>query len=327
MFALCIESSHERGMGHLFRCFSIIDYLKKNNQQFIVLINEDTSSDNLLMEKKIPYEIVNYNDLQSNWETLIINKYNINVWINDKFETSQQLCQHVKENNILLVAIDDRGMGTELADLHFAGMMNAVYEKIRGKKIYTGKDYTILNPEIDIYKRARTKLQKVVVTLGGSDTYGVTLKVLKILKKYNIPADIITGPGFLNKIELINEIDDRYRIIGQVPSLIQEFSKYDLAITGGGVTCLETSASGLPSIIIANEKHEIYTGEYVASYGSALFAGHHDNINGELFTLPLDISRMSLSGLDNFNTNGIFNMFKIIDSCRMKGFNHGEYKG
>lgn len=35
-----------------------------------------------------------------------------------------------------------------------------------------------------------------------NDTYAVTIKVLKLLKKYNIKANIHTGPSFKHKEEL-----------------------------------------------------------------------------------------------------------------------------
>ena len=83
---------------------------------------------------------------------------------------------------------------------------------IKGKKILQGIEYLILNKEIDQYKKLRTKADQILVTLGGSDTYGVTLHVLKILKKYNIHATIHIGPSFEHTKELREEINENYRI-------------------------------------------------------------------------------------------------------------------
>ena len=34
MFAICIESSHSKGMGHLFRMLNFAKYLKKKGEEF-----------------------------------------------------------------------------------------------------------------------------------------------------------------------------------------------------------------------------------------------------------------------------------------------------
>ena len=75
-------------------------------------------------------------------------------------------------------------------------------EKLKGAKILTGLDYLILNKEIEKYQRIRTRSEKILVTLGGSDTYSVTLKVVDALKQKGKSATIITGPSFLYEQEL-----------------------------------------------------------------------------------------------------------------------------
>jgi len=105
-------------------------------------------------------------------------------------------------------------------------------------------------------------------------------------------------------------------VIKYVSSLIKEFSKYDLAITGGGITAYEANASGLPSLIIANEKFEISSGKYLDSLGSSIFLGFYDNINERVFQnlFSLKIMKMSLLGLNHFNLNAIENIYKEIIS-------------
>jgi spore coat polysaccharide biosynthesis predicted glycosyltransferase SpsG len=72
--------------------------------------------------------------------------------------------------------------------------------------------------------------------MGGSDTYGVTIQVIKLLKKFGKKATILLGPAFSHWPELKKELNSNFTIKRTVPSLIAEFKKYDLAITGGGVT-------------------------------------------------------------------------------------------
>ena len=314
MFAVCIESSHKRGMGHFYRSLNILEYLKSVCENAVLLINNDEISIQLLKLKNILFEIVDYKDTHSNWEKDVINKYHIDVWILDKFQTGMELASHVKNKGILLVAIDDCGLGAELADLHFCSML---FDNIRGKNVYFGKEYLILNREIEKYRHKRNRLKKILITLGGSDTYGVTVKVVKIFKELGYSADVIIGPNFKHKKELQKEADKRFLVYENVPSLIAKFSDYDLAVTGGGVTCFEANASGLPCIIIANEPHEIEIGKYLAGFNGARFAGFYANVSQQDLDISnIDIESMSEAALNAVPLTGCENIYKIVQNFR-----------
>ena len=81
---LCVESSAQRGMGHLFRSLLFAEYFKNNNIEYIMLINNDPNSLRIYDDRKIIYEIEDYQD-NNNWERDILLKYHPDVWINDKF--------------------------------------------------------------------------------------------------------------------------------------------------------------------------------------------------------------------------------------------------
>ena len=140
------------------------------------------------------------------------------------------------------------------------------------------------------------------------------MKVLKLLKKYNIKATIHTGIAFEHKKELEKELTKDYIHITHVPSFIEELSKYDLAITGGGVTPFEANASGLPCLIIANETFEIVNGKFLDSINSSKFLGYHDSIDENIFLniKDLNINAMSKNGVDNLSTKAIGRIYKEI---------------
>lgn len=314
MFAICIESSHQRGMGHFYRALNMLTYFRDVKEQAVLVINNDRAAIQILNEKQVLYEIVDFADVISNWEKNIIRKYQIGVWLLDKFETGTELAEHVKNEGVILAAIDDCGVGAELVDLHFCAML---FHDLRGKHIYSGKEYMILNPEIAKYRRQRTELRKILVTLGGSDTYGVTVKVVKLLKKKGYRADIVTGPDFQHKYLLNQEINSDFVVYETVPSLIAKFYDYDLAITGGGVTCFEANASGLPCIIVANELHEIDNGKYLASFKGAKFAGYHEEITERDIDIDsINIKEMSIAAMQAIPLNGMDNIYKIIRDYR-----------
>lgn len=320
MYGICIESSHKKGMGHLFRAINLASILDNRHQKYIVLINNDDKAIETLQFKKIPYEIVDLSDYGSNWETKIINKYGIKVWLNDRLNTHIDHANHVKNNGIKLVTFDDRGTGAVLADINFAGMTFSDAESLtlKGKQVYYGVEYLIINDEVEKYRRQRKELERIMVTLGGSDTYGVTVQIVQILKNISKKADIYIGPSFSHLNELEQAINEEYRIFRSVPSLIAAFADYDLAVTGGGITAFEANASGLPCIIIANEKHEIINGHFLQEQGSSVFAGYYEDIDKETFSRPIDILQMSKKGMKKIPVDGALRIYNKIEELKKR---------
>lgn len=313
MFAICIEASHKKGMGHLFRMLNFTKYLKNMGNNFIFIINDDEKTKNILESKDYKYEVVELHSFIDNWETILIKEYSFTYWINDRLNTNKQHAKNILQNNIKLITFDDLGKGSGYSDINICGLFFN-NENLQGKKILKGTEYLILNPEIKLYKRERTKLKNILLTLGGSDTYGITIKVLKLLKKHKIKTTIHIGPSFKHIKELELELTEDYKLIHFIPSLIKEFSKYDLAITGGGITPFEANASGLPCLIIANEFFEIPNGKYLDTLGTSLFLEYHKNINENIFEniKNLDINKMSKKGLSSLDIKATEKIYKEI---------------
>ncbi len=314
MYIIGVESSKARGMGHFFRSLLYAAYLKSIDKQFVILINKDERAIDILKSKCIPFIVVDYSD-ESEWETPIIEKYKAVVWLQDKFETSMQMAVNIKKSNILFCAIDEFGAGAEMCDIHFAGMMYLTGHNMNGKKIYYGSEYVILNPEIDYYKRVRTEVSNVIISLGGSDPYGMTVDVVKQISKTNLSVEVIIGPNFDYREELDRVNIKNYPVLQNVPSLIEEFSKFDFAITSGGVTCCEANSCGIPCIIIANAPHEMYTGIFMQNSGGAIYAGSYEGWDREVIRCisNFNIEQMSRAGMATFDTKAIERIFSIIE--------------
>lgn len=303
MIGICIESSHQKGMGHLFRALNFARFLEEKREPYIVFVNNNEIAIRILKEKKIPFDITDYYD-----EIKLIQQYNIDIWVNDRLNTKLEHARNVISQNCKLANFDDLGEGAKLADLNFSPL----HTKTFSKKNFNTLDYLILNKEIDKYKKHRTSYNKMIVTLGGSDTYGVTIKIVGLLKAINKKITILIGPSFKHINELNKIVDKNFTVKQNVPSLMKEFSYYDLAITGGGITPFEANASGLPCIIIANESWEIDNAKILEKLGSSVYAGHHTNISTETFLNIDKCEKMSTLGLQNLNTNAIDKIYYEI---------------
>ncbi|MBI5637159.1 MAG: glycosyl transferase [Nitrospinae bacterium] len=267
-------------------------------------VNDHIPSRQILLERKSPHRTVDLEDLTGNWEAQLIRQDGILLWIDDRLDTDVRHSEKVKAAGIPLVTFDDRGTGAELADMHIAALAFDAQERLAGGKLLRGADYLILNPQIADYRRLRKRLSSILVTLGGSDTYGVTVKVVRLLKGMGLAATIVIGPAFMHNDLLEHELTPAFTVKRGIPSLIEEFARHDLAITGGGITPFEANASGLPCVVIANERFEIPVGQALQSLGGSVFAGSHEALTAPLFSMDLPLERMSGAGMNNIGLQG-----------------------
>jgi len=304
VLALCIESSHARGMGHFFRAMNLARALARGSRDFTFLINDHAPALQLLEQSCFPYVTVDLCDFDSDWEGRIIAAHRISTWVNDRLDTDIRHAASVKRRGIPLITFDDRGTGAAAADLNIAALAFDDREALPGVRVLRGADYLILNPVIARYRRVRKEVRRLLVTLGGSDTYGVTVKVVSVLRAAGRVATIVVGPGFKHAAELDAAVGSGFQVKRGVPSLIEEFADYDLAITGGGITPFEANASGLPCIVIANELFEVPVGLELERLGGSVFAGHHAEVKQSVLLSALPIETMSRAGMDHITLEG-----------------------
>jgi spore coat polysaccharide biosynthesis predicted glycosyltransferase SpsG len=314
MFGICVEASHQRGMGHLFRALNLCKGLSERGLPFHIFINKNEASQTILEQRNLPFETVPLDSAKQDWQQKLIHQYGIKAWVDDRLNTDINHATQIKECDIALVTFDDRGSGARLADLNIAALAFDETELLEGNKVLRGPCYLPLNPEIARYKRLRNEQNRIVVSMGGSDTYGVTVKVIRLLKAAGRGATVVVGPAFQHENELNSVMDSSFQLKRALPSLMEEFSHYDLAITGGGITPFEANAAGLPCVVIANEDFEIPVGQGLAKLGGALFAGHHSQIDADLFTQDLPIKKMSQLGMERIDLNGTARILDEIEA-------------
>jgi spore coat polysaccharide biosynthesis predicted glycosyltransferase SpsG len=303
VFAICIESSHARGLGHLFRSLNLADALGQRGHAVRFIMNVDAVSAGILKARGHTPLTVDLADTASGWEAALAEEHHFSMWVDDRLDTSHEHAAQVKAIGLPLVTFDDRGSGAALADLHVAAL---AFDgaPLAGKKLLTGVDCLILNPAIAHYQRVRRALGSLLVTLGGSDTYGATVQVVAVLAKKGLAATVVVGPGFAHRQALDVVLTDAFKVLVSVPSMIEEMSRHDLAITGGGITPFEANAAGLPCMVVANEAFEVPVGMALERLGGSLFAGHHSAFDLSALDGPLPIERMSQAGMRHVGLGG-----------------------
>ena len=304
MFLFCVESSHSKGLGHLFRTINLVQLLReKGYQSVIALLGGDGASKDWLKRTGLPFSVVSQ-ESDSDWESDLIYRYSPNVWINDRLGTDAYHAGLIKKAGLHLVTFDDWGTGAALADLHVAALAKVRGESPLGKQVLIGPEYLVFPPEVIQLRRARFENKRWLVTLGGSDTYGATLSVVDWLINRSMAATIVLGPSFAHNSEISLFDTELLTIKRSVPSLLRELADHDFAITGGGLTAFEAAVLGVPAATIANEPWEVAHAMYLQSLGCSIYAGNYEQINLDILDVDLDFEGMSNAALNAFQPYG-----------------------
>ena len=307
MFLFCIESSHARGMGHLYRSLILADNLVELGGRVHFLINYHEPSLKVLKTRGYPHGTVDFAPEACGWETEVAQRLGAVAWINDRLDTTAEHVECVKSTGLPVITFDDRGMGAALSDLNVAALVFDPTEVacLQGRRVLKGVEHLVLNPAIAPLRRLRTQLDSVLVTLGGADTYGVTAKVVSLLRGKPWQVTVLLGPSFAHHRELADVVPDHFQIRTCVASMAEEMARHDLAVTGGGITPFEANAAGLPCLVVANELFEIPIAQALERMGGCRYLGHHKFINDSLFQTTPDIVRMSTRAMATVSLVGV----------------------
>ncbi|HUO87917.1 MAG TPA: NTP transferase domain-containing protein [Rhizomicrobium sp.] len=109
--------------------------------------------------------------------------------------------------------------------------------------------------------RIRGSLPSVLVTMGGSDPFGLTLRAAQALAKLDavFRARFVIGPGMAGRDRVARQIAamrSNFETIEGADDLATEFARADLALAAFGVTAYELAAFGVPALYLClSEDH------------------------------------------------------------------------
>jgi spore coat polysaccharide biosynthesis predicted glycosyltransferase SpsG len=271
----------------------------------VFVCNPDSAAEKVLQGSGMPVTTADVTDATSPWERGIVEKFGVSVWINDRLDTDTRHAGRLRSLGVRTITFDDDGGGAALHDLHVAALATIQGKRPRGKRVLSGLEYLVLDPAIGQLRRKRSEGRRWVVCLGGADTYGVTVRVVELLRDTSASVTVLLGPAFRHDADLSRVIPTRFGVKRAVPSVPTELAAHDVAVTGGGITAFEACCSGLPTIVVANEHHEVPLGLHLERLGCARFAGHYSSVTAEPFANPLPIPEMSQAGLERVPANGL----------------------
>lgn len=303
-----VNGNKQIGMGHVYRSKNLAEGFKKRKWDVEFLTQTPKISKIVGNGFKIN-KFMNFNNIEKK-----ITKIDSEIIIIDQLEVKNQLLSLFKKKSKLLVGIDY--IGKNKSDLTKA--INSLYQKSgkQGKNSISDFKLTILNKKFQNKKpiKIKNKPRSILVLQGGSDTHCFIPKIIKAID--NIPKKIkittILGPSF-NCGKTIADIQKKsskkLKILRNVENMAKEMVKHDIAITGGGISLLELSSLGIPSIVICSEKFEVETAKMIQKDGFGKNLGYYRNVSSEKIVKSTNELMENYKDRKEMNRKGI----KIID--------------
>ncbi len=125
---------------------------------------------------------------------------------------------------------------------------------------------------------------RLLITMGGSDPNGLTLRALRALAPASddITPIVILGPAFANRSAqsaAITKLWPGARIIQGAHDLRPFMANCDAALTAYGVTAQELAASGTPALYLCLSDDHVNSAAALAETGAGLSLGRHDRLS------------------------------------------------
>lgn len=303
------DASHLIGNGHVMRCLtlatalsergyvckficrnlpgSLHDMIWRNGFDVYSLSSEyNYKQKNPYNERNIEYEFDNINieciplfeRLRPEW--VVVDHYAIDcVW-------EIKIKDYV--SNVLV--IDDLANRPHSCDVLLDqnyGRTEEHYIKLVPKKceILCGTKYTLLRDEflawreISLNRRSNSKIENILISMGGTDGINMTCKIIDILKLVNFPSEcritIVLGsnsPWIKEVRESINSLNVRTNILIGVKNMAELLTNADLAIGAAGSTSWERCVLGVPTIMFSVAENQGLISEKLIQEGAAIHA-------------------------------------------------------
>lgn len=145
--------------------------------------------------------------------------------------------------------------------------------KQNGSIFLLGKDYTLLRKSFSPEKERdiNEKVNRILITLGGTDVKRIVLKVIKTVKSINsdVAIDVVVTELYDDIAEIKENLGkkDKIYINATEKEMSDLMKKDDFAIATAGGTSNELIKVQCPAVLIAVAKNQLLNIQYLESKG------------------------------------------------------------
>jgi UDP-2,4-diacetamido-2,4,6-trideoxy-beta-L-altropyranose hydrolase len=296
--------SKQIGLGHLRRCLSLAEALRRVGTDCFFLLDEDpVCIDQATAAGFEAIRIRPGEDLSRTIEQC--RKRKARAIVTDSYALDTAYLAGLREAKAVVAAVDDLADRELPVDLVINGSMDAdqlAYRAGKTTRFLLGPRYILLRLEFaEEPKRTIAKqVRRVLVTVGGSDPDQLTPKLVRWAADtlQDASVDVVIGPMFDNQNLPSADLTPEAAAVYSNPQNIRSIMLgADMALCSGGQTTYELAASGTPAIAVLIAANQTVNLEGLSAAGSLVWGGDVNDadletkITSELKALAGDTSR------------------------------------
>lgn len=271
MILFSVSASQMVGTGHLMRCLNVASCLLNEGVKVVFHLVGDPRAGSLIVEKGI--DILTDKDVEDVRPDLLVV---------DRVPFEPSLPCRFKERGVRIILFDNLYTGWGVADVVINPLPHQPYtcKPPNGMLLFDGPAYMPLGDDFRMAHHTERSIKKVakslLISCGGTDPFGVTLKLADILSSADLRIDVTFVVGRMYEdIDALERITSKmgYRIIKDPPSLLPYMLEADLALLTFGLTVYEAACCGLPSLLFPPTKEHLSCAEIFSRYGASINMG------------------------------------------------------
>jgi spore coat polysaccharide biosynthesis predicted glycosyltransferase SpsG/CMP-N-acetylneuraminic acid synthetase len=277
-----VDGGRDIGLGHVYRSLAIADALRRASRAEVAFLMSGERAEGVAVvsSEGHPVHVVTGGELESYLER--IRDFSPAILINDLPALAPDYVRalaHLGATTVNLVDTLDDLERTEEYSQMIVSVMNEEGETPEG--FYGGPAYAILRSHFQGRdKQIGDRPRLVLVTFGGSDPQGLTLKTVRALRQ--LPEEVelvaVAGPAFSYRREfeeLLSGLARRVPLINAASGahIADLMLEADLVLCSGGMTVYEIAALGTPGIVLGQNAREDRRMRAFAEHGSVLYLG------------------------------------------------------
>ncbi len=303
-----VDSSVEIGYGHVMRCLTLSEELKKQGAKVTFITrNHKGNLNNLIISKKFNLEVISnknffYDSLSfyDRWltttedvdakETIKKIAHNQIDWlIVDHYSLGVTWENKIRNFVSKIMVIDDLANRKHNCDLLFdqtynrkkSDYINLVSKKTKlilgSKNALLRSDFSKLKHLSVKYRNEYKSINSILISAGSVDNENLTSKVLNALKaikwKKNPVINVVLSSAapYLDYVKkLSKECKFQVNVLVDISNMAELMLRSDLAIGSGGTTSWERCCMGLPTILIVLADNQKKIGESLFQAGAVI---------------------------------------------------------
>ncbi len=327
------DGNHNIGLGHIVRCMALADRLSADCQHEVSFaVREGRYAVEFLRDQGYEVSVPVDGVSSEQWLLSLLSERKFDLFIADlRDETTPSLLNEIRKKDLLVALIDDASERRFSADFIFYPPVPQLetldWFGFTGK-LCVGWEWVILRQEFSSSEcPVFDEKPNLLITMGGSDPVGLTMKVLHALKRVQckLQTTVVTGAEFSQSNELasvIGELKHSVTVKSAVTNMAKIMAGKSIAITSFGTTAYELAAVGVPAIYLSlTEDHALSAAAFDrAAIGISL--GLHDDVDEVMISQQIEsllsdtalCAKMSIKGRESVDGLGASRIAQLLDS-------------